>query len=131
MKVTPMKLRDGSWGVRIVANRVDPVELEGQTVTVSTRSGKTFTKTIAEVIYTGKNKFGSGCVAFCRTASNGGGHPATPVAARSRPARRKPLEGRHTDYHCGCGNWSGVGSPCLYSYGEAKDEGEARYIDWS
>ena len=40
------------------------------------------------------------------------------------------LVGYHGNEHCSCGNWSGVGSPCLYSYGEAKAEGEHRSIRW-
>ena len=44
-----------------------------------------------------------------------------------RPTR---LVGTHTSVHCECGNWAGAGSPCLYSYGEAKEEGEARNIHW-
>ncbi len=49
---------------------------------------------------------------------------------RSKVASEGHLHARHTGHHCECGNWSGPGSPCLYSYAEAKEEGEVHSLEW-
>ena len=46
------------------------------------------------------------------------------------PAPR-PTTGTHTHNHCSCGNWSGVGSECLYSRSEATERDEDAEIDWT
>ena len=43
---TPKKLETGEWGVQVTG----PVVRAGDTVLVTTRAGKTFTKTIKDVI---------------------------------------------------------------------------------
>ena len=40
------------------------------------------------------------------------------------------LVGYHTNHHCSCGNWCGVGSPCLYGFNEAVTEGVENNLDW-
>ena len=140
---SPSKLKDGTWGARIpldgiYSRRVASDRLKGQDVTIQTRSGKSWTATVAAVLWVGEGRDSAG-VALVKTESDGGpprtaGRSASGGGRRRKPLvgrRRKPLVGRHTENHCSCGNWSGPGSPCLYSYGEAKEEGEARYIEWS
>lgn len=55
---TPAKLKSGAWGAR-VAGHVH----EGDTITMTTRSGKSWQATIARVLWTGDG------VSICATAS--------------------------------------------------------------
>ena len=59
---SPTKLRDGTWGVRVHDNGS---ELEGATVTVKTRTGKTWDATISEVV--ARFEAGELPVALCKT----------------------------------------------------------------
>ena len=122
MTASPTKLRDGSWGARIAADDVSTVAV-GSQITVKARSGKSWTARVTKVLWTGPDRYGSGKVALVETES------IDRAPRRSNGNNR--LTGTHTHNHCSCGNWSGHGSPCLYGYSEAKDEGEAGYIDWS
>ena len=42
----------------------------------------------------------------------------------------KELRGYHTNYHCSCGNWSGIRSPCLYTFQAAVNEELEDTIEW-
>jgi hypothetical protein len=48
MTGTPVKLRDGTWGAR-----VQGAAKVGDTVTITTRSGKSWTATVRRVLWTG------------------------------------------------------------------------------
>ena len=125
MNATPAKLKSGRWGARVVGS-VEP----GQEVIITTRSGKSWTARVERVVWTGDG------ISLCETSSTdgrgggsgrtggGGGRSGGGGGGSGR------LVGSHTNNPCSCGNWSGPGSPCLYSYGEAKDEGEHRNIIW-
>ena len=114
-KVRCERTRTVGWGAIVpLADAKD-----GNEITVTTRAGKTFAAKIVEVIESGKT------AARCRTAKV--------IRQRSRKTRsssRGRLVGIHTSHHCSCGNWSGAGSPCLYSYAEAKENDEHRVIQW-
>ena len=122
---SPAKLRNGSWGARVVLPgsgiSLEDLrqELPGQRIEIRTRSGKSWTAEIARVLWTG------GDIALVTTND---AHSPRRNSSSSTP--RKRLVGTHTSHPCSCGNWGGSGTPCLYSYGEAKDEGEARFIEW-
>ena len=49
LTASPCKLRTGEWGVRITGDRARV----GETVRVETRSGKTWTATIASIVWEG------------------------------------------------------------------------------
>ena len=134
---TPAKLRNGTWGARVNAPRHD-VDEDDQ-LTVTTRAGKTWTAWVDRVIWgndeitlvsTRRNQL----TGYGHVAVHNGRIDARKVAAQTpTPAPAKPrgrLVGTHGTMHCGCGNWSGAGSPCLYSYEEAKEAGEAHVIRW-
>ena len=129
MNATPAKLKNGSWGARVETSTLGKTavrgELEGTTVTVRTRAGKTWDAEVEKVVWIGEERGKS--IALCATVNRD--RPQRCDAHRTARSSGR-LSGMHTHNHCGCGNWSGVGSPCLYSYGEAKDEGEHRYITW-
>ena len=125
LTVTPTKLQNGSWGVWLTRDQSYKIsqEMTGTRVTVKTKSGKTWETELDDVVkeYNSGFKMSTRKITGSMTSTEGSS-PST--------ARRKPLRGIHTDHHCGCGNWGGPGTPCLYSYGEAKAEGESRYIEW-
>lgn len=75
---TPAKLRDGTWGAR-VAGRARA----GDTVTITTRAGKSWTATITRIVWSGEG------VTLC----------ATGTAPRSRSRRS-----RGTWTGCSCGS---------------------------
>lgn len=62
MQASPAKLRDGSWGVR-----TQGVPSKGQSVTVTASNGKTWSATIARVLWSGDG------VAICATEARSGG----------------------------------------------------------
>jgi len=61
---TPTKLRDGSWGARCSAG----VEA-GDTITITTRGGKTWQAEVVRVLWSGADKYGKGQISICATAS--------------------------------------------------------------
>ena len=127
INATPTKLQNGNWGARIIGPAVAcGQKLEGHDVTITTRSGKSWTAKIEKVVWRGKDRNSGQSVAIVATAKTSGNGSAAP-----KSAGRGRLVGTHTNHPCSCGNWSGAGSPCLYGYGEAKDEDEARYIEWA
>ena len=105
----PAKLRDGTWGVRVTGT-----VRGGETVQVRTRSGKKWAAEIDQVLWSGTND----------------GQPVALCSTVARQQTRGRLVGRHTGEPCSCGNWGGAGPSCLYTYGEAKEAGEARHIVW-
>ena len=110
ISATPAKLKNGSWGARIAG---DPVKA-GTSIRVTARSGKAWDAVIDRVLWSGDG--------------------ISIVSTKTKNADRRGgggrLVGYHTNEHCCCGNWSGPGSRCLYSYGEAKEADAARWIDW-
>ena len=128
MNGTPTKLKSGAWGARIkhASGIKDARQLhaehEGDAVTITTRAGKTWHAIIDRVLWS------DGKIMVVATRSAGRPRQSRAGSNGSKPRGR--LVGTHTSHPCGCGNWSGAGSPCLYGYGEAKDEGEAHLIEW-
>ena len=49
MKATPTKLKSGDWGATVKSTDVSV----GDTITVTTRAGKTWDATVAKVVWTG------------------------------------------------------------------------------
>lgn len=76
---TPTRLRDGDWGARI---KVAPLktrdelkdDLEGATVTIRARSGKTWEARIGAVVWAGKDKYSSGHIALVSLESERRGY---------------------------------------------------------
>ena len=62
-RATPIKLKDGSWGVR-----VSGAVQAGDRVTVRSRSGKSWEVKISRVLWTGPDRNGSGQVSICERA---------------------------------------------------------------
>ena len=62
-RATPIKLKDGSWGVR-----VSGAVQAGDRVTVRSRSGKSWEVTISRVVWTGPDRNGSGQISICERA---------------------------------------------------------------
>ena len=123
LEASPARLKDGRWGVCVTLRPgVLSEDLVGRAVKVRTRSGKKWTSVVDRVLWSGKRHWNDERVALCSTYS-------TKVQNRTKePFSAK--KGFHTDYHCCCGNWSGPGSACLYSFAEACDEGVAAEINW-
>ena len=112
-RIYKLAFRDGSkvfW-----AQNGEPVEIVKR---YTNGDGDTVTRTIGEVQQMAED-YQRG-----REAAGGNGNGGRGNGGRGR------LVGYHGLDHCSCGNWSGVGSVCLYSYGEAKAEGEHRSIRW-
>ena len=137
---TYTKLKDGEWGVRLTGNLTGVEKGDEFTIIVTKRSGETKAEEV-KVLWIGADRFNEGGTCGLAKINRIVPEQNDPMnraldrqSARNRgedvPRKRGRLVGKHTNEHCSCGNWSGVGSPCLYSYGEAKDEGEARYIEW-
>lgn len=63
MDAKPKKLRDGSWGA--VAEGVAEV---GDTLTLITKSGKSWNTKVTKVIWSGDNKFGPGKITIVETS---------------------------------------------------------------
>lgn len=82
---TPTKLRNGNWGAR-VRGKVR----EGDTVTITTKSGKSWEARVSKVVWT------DGSVAICATESTD--RPA------QRPGRGGRGYGRGTWTGCSCGS---------------------------
>ena len=120
LEASPRKLKSGEWGAAI-QNPPDDLT-SGQSIHIKTKSGKEWDAIVTQVVFRGDD------FALVATRSSGGGTVRRNGNGRGRSQGR--LVGYHTDNHCSCGNWSGVGSPCLYTYGEAKNEDEHRFIDW-
>jgi hypothetical protein len=86
MSASFTKLRDGSWGLRIVANSIVP----GTTVQVRKKSGQTDTKTIGRVVWSGNGVF------LCTIQ---------PDTHSSHRGTRGSIRGRRTG--CACGSIEG------------------------
>lgn len=61
---SPAKLRDGSWGARVMS----PVVKAGDTVRILTKAGKSWTATVSRVVWTGQG------ISLCATGSGNAGH---------------------------------------------------------
>lgn len=77
LTATPAKLRNGTWGARVKSAAVS----KGDTVTITTRAGKSWTATVTRVLWTGDG------VSLCAVSSG---------STHSRP-RRSP------NGECQCG----------------------------
>lgn len=84
LAASPAKLRNGSWGARV---KSETVEI-GDTVTITTRSGKSWDATVERVVWSGEG------VSICATQS---------VDRRSTPARSTRRD-RGTWTGCSCGS---------------------------
>ncbi len=76
-KATPVKLRSGEWGAKVQGQ-----VREGDTVTITTRAGKSWEARVSRVVWHG------GGVSICATGGRGG----------RGPGRRRG--GCHTDGDC-------------------------------
>ena len=90
---SPTKLQSGAWGAKVQSETVQA----GDTVTITTRAGKSWDATISKVLWTGDG------VSICATESNG--------SSSSRPRRRGRscacdddccASGCRCDSHCNC-----------------------------
>lgn len=81
---SPTKLRSGNWGAKIQGAKVR----EGDTVTITTRSGKSWDAEVVKVVWSGSG------VSICATES-----------LDRRPPRRRPLisTGESCGYRCPVG----------------------------
>lgn len=61
LKATPAKLRNGSWGARVRSERVRA----GDAITITAKSGKSWTTTVSKVVWSGDG------VSLCATVSRG------------------------------------------------------------
>lgn len=79
---TYTKLRDGSWGVRVVGTP----PIAGSVVSVTTKAGKVKQETISRVVWSGKDDSGS-TVSLCSVgqSARSGGTPRN--ASRTRGAQ--------------------------------------------
>lgn len=92
---TPTKLRNGSWGARTSA----PVS-EGDVVTITTKSGKSWEARVERVVWT------DGQVAICATESL----DRAPSASRGGSSRRRSR-----------GTWTGCSCGSVEEYSKASD----------
>ena len=81
MNASPAKLRDGSWGAR-----VQGAVAVGDTVTITTKAGKSWSARVSQVVWSGEG------VTLCATSSLD-----RPAASSARQAPR----GRWTGCRCG------------------------------
>ena len=124
LEATPRKLRDGSWGAAIQNPPADINDGYPWKLEIRAKSGTRWIAYMSEVI------FSCDAYAIVRTCKSPYADLKREINGHLNPKKKGRLVGYHTTHHCSCGNWSGVDSPCLYSYGEAKDEGEHRSIRW-
>jgi hypothetical protein len=94
---TPAKLRDGSWGARIVG--ADQAPKAGETCTIRAASGKTWDASITRVVWSGKDTKTGEPVALCATASTEPRPRRDPVARQAAAATR--AMGRRACRECG------------------------------
>ena len=80
-QASPMKLRNGSWGVRVKSENTN----DGEVVAVTTRAGKTWNARVTKVIWAGKG------ISICAVASQSYGE---------RRRSNKPRPGYCEE--CGC-----------------------------
>ena len=55
MTATPAKLKSGEWGARVMGRAS-----EGDIITVRAKSGKSWEAKVSRVVWTGRDKYGSG-----------------------------------------------------------------------
>ena len=109
---TYTRLRDGGWGVRVLGASFRKGEcLETE---VSKRDGSVSTESV-KVIWVGEDKRTGQPVALC-LIRRGNGAPRTHAKADNQQAPP------HSSLHCGCGNWSGAGSTCLFTVAERRED---------
>ena len=95
MQATPTKLRNGSWGARVQSTDV----AEGDTVTVTTRAGKTWQATVERVLWTGDG------VSVCATTSldrSASASSRNGVFGRDYCGGPCPVSGRRCTYNDPC-----------------------------
>lgn len=63
MKITYMKLRTGRWGLRVSVAQGETVS-QGESVTVTLKSGETKTAVVGRILWSGQQEDGS-TLAFC------------------------------------------------------------------
>lgn len=72
MNATPSRLRSGAWGAK-VAGQVQ----QGDVVTITTRSGKSWDAVVSRVLWT------DGAVSICATETAAAGRPARATRTRT------------------------------------------------
>lgn len=78
MNASPAKLRNGSWGAR-----VEGIAVVGDTLTITTKGGKTWNAVVARIVWQGNG------VTLCTTGS---------------PPSSEPARSRTTRTGCSCGS---------------------------
>ena len=144
---------DDGWGARAYGKLGRKTSLKGAAIEITTKAGEVHQRVVAEVVRW--KKYGSTATlavvqltedeavaakaqerfaaAKAQQAEDRERARAEYRAARAAERASSPrtrLVGTHSHEPCSCGNWSGAGSPCLYSYGAAKDADEHRHIQW-
>lgn len=90
MTASPAKLRNGSWGARVLTSHITA----GDTITITARNGKTWDATVDRVLWTGTDR---------RT-----GQPAALVSTRTRHSSTRPTSRRWADVdHEDCLSFAG------------------------
>ena len=85
---TPSKLRDGSWGARVMG-KGQP----GDVVEVTTRNGKKFRKVVDKVLWSGKDKYTEELITLVSLYDLGSQPETRQTRSKSnRPATRKQKE---------------------------------------
>lgn len=84
------KLKDGSWGLRLTGPEVQLAE--GDSVTVTKKSGATKTETIDELVWSGKDKSGQAVVltTMVKKAKPAGGYKSGGYKSGYTPSGYKP-----------------------------------------
>lgn len=93
---SPARLRDGSWGARIVGAAPAP----GAVVTIKTASGKTWDATVTAIVWSGKDTKTGEPVALCSTASEPRATSRRDPVARQAAAATRAM-GRRACRECG------------------------------
>lgn len=93
---SPVKLRSGAWGARVASTSVR----RGDSIRITTRSGKSWTATVAKVVWSGSG------VAICATEDEASNDTYTPRRGRSGAGSAASVPG-YSSYctdrpGCGC-----------------------------
>jgi len=103
---SPTKLRDGSWGAKVQGS----VSV-GETIKITTKAGKSWTASVAQVVWTGSG------VSLVATASSGSKSGYTPAV---RNSRGYVAQRGHYDGYCGY-NCPVSGRKCCPANGPCHD----------
>lgn len=97
MKATPTKLRNGSWGARVVFDAAAALPpRENDIIAITTRSGKSWNARVERVLWTGDG------VAICATASLDRPRRSGTGCSRCRQTATRTAQIWEECEHCGC-----------------------------